>query len=195
MANDDHDADVLDLSRSLEEPLAFAAVFDRHFAAIHRYLHRRAGADVADELAAETFLIAFEQRARFGADKGIGARPWLYGIATNLLRGRHRLERRRLLAYARTGVDAATVTDDDATAARLDASRHGPRLAAALARMRTADRDVFLLVALAGLTYAEVAVALEIPSGTVATRVRRARALLTDELSPRPVATETLADV
>ena len=195
MPNDDHDADVLALHRSLDEPVAFAAVFDRHFDAIHRYLHRRAGADVADELAAETFLVAFERRRRFAARAGAGVRPWLYGIATNLLRGRRRLERRRLLAYARRGIDEATVADDDDTAARLDASRHGPRLAAVLARMRAADRDVFLLVALAGLTYAEVAVALEIPAGTVATRVRRARALLAEELSPVLAPLETLADV
>jgi len=53
---------------------------------------------------------------------------------------------------------------------------------------------VFLLVSLAGLTYAEVAQALALPAGTVATRVRRARALLAEDLASTPLPTETLAD-
>jgi len=43
---------------------AFAGVFERHHPAIHRYLARRIGVDVADELAAETFAIAFAKRGR-----------------------------------------------------------------------------------------------------------------------------------
>ena len=68
------------------------------------------------------------------------------------------------------------------------------QLAASLARMRAADRDVFLLVALAALSYAEVAAALDLPAGTVATRMRRARALLSADLAPTALAKETLAD-
>ena len=54
------DADCV--ARSLSEPTAFEPIFDRHFAAVHRHLHRRVGRDVADELAAETFAVAFERR-------------------------------------------------------------------------------------------------------------------------------------
>jgi RNA polymerase sigma factor (sigma-70 family) len=191
---DDESDDALDVCRSLERPAAFAPIFDRHFDAVHRYLHRRAGADLADELAAETFLVAFEQRARFVARDGVGVRPWLYGIATNLLRRRWRVEQRRLRAYARAGIDETIVLDTEASVSRADAGRRGRQIAAALARLRTADRDAFLLVTLAGLTYTETAAALELPPGTVATRVRRARALLAEELSPLPLR-ETLADV
>lgn len=183
-----------DARRSLEQPAAFALVFDRHFTAVHRYLHRRAGVDLADELAAETFLIAFERRARFVAQDGLGVLPWLYGIATNLLRRRWRSESRQLRAYARTGVDEAVALDTDASDARADASRRGAQIAAALARLRPDDRDVFLLIALAGLTQAETAAALELSTGTVATRARRARALLEAELSPEPITREALAD-
>lgn len=95
------DADCL--ARSLEEPKAFEPIFDRHFSAVHRYLHRRAGRDLADELAAETFAVAFERRASCRSSGS--ALPWLYGIATNLLRRRRRTERRRLRAYGRSGVD------------------------------------------------------------------------------------------
>ena len=71
------DADCV--ARSLSEPTAFEPIFDRHFAAVHRYLHRRVGRDVADELAAETFAVAFERRDL----PRESALPWLYGIATN----------------------------------------------------------------------------------------------------------------
>ena len=55
-----HASDADCLARSLTEPRAFEALFDRHFAEVHRYLHRRAGRDIADDLAAETFAVAFE---------------------------------------------------------------------------------------------------------------------------------------
>lgn len=187
--------DAVDMRRSLEHPAEFSPVFDRHFDAVHRYLHRRVGRELADDLAAETFLIAFEQRARFIGREDIGVRPWLYGIATNLLRRRWRVERRQLRAYARTGIDEAVLLDTDASVSRADASRRGAQLAAALARLRPDDRDAFLLIKLTGLTYTEAAAALELSPGTVATRVRRARELLARELTPEGIATrEPLAD-
>lgn len=56
-------SDVECLALSLTQPTAFEQIFERHFAAVHGYLHRRAGRDVADELAAETFALALELRA------------------------------------------------------------------------------------------------------------------------------------
>ena len=79
---------------SLDAPEAFVEIFDLHFDAVHRYVHRRAGADVADEIAAETFAVAFARRETF-SDRGNGVLPWLLGIATNLLPRRIRLEERR----------------------------------------------------------------------------------------------------
>ena len=100
--------DVDCLARSVEEPRAFEPIFERHFVAVHTYLHRRAGRDLADELAAETFALAFEHRS---SCRGAGsALPWLYGIATNLLRRRWRAERRQLRAYGRSGVDRVGAT-------------------------------------------------------------------------------------
>ena len=87
------DAEVV--RRSLVDPTAFALVFDRHFVAVHRYVHRRAGRDIADEVAGETFRVAFEARARWSRETP-DARPWLLGIATNLLRRHRRDEERRL---------------------------------------------------------------------------------------------------
>jgi RNA polymerase sigma-70 factor (ECF subfamily) len=172
------DADCL--ARSLSEPKAFEPIFDRHFTAVHRYLHRRAGRDLADELAAQTFAVAFACRA---SHRGAGtALPWLYGIATNLLRRNHRAERRQLRAYARSGVDRWVAHDDD-TAARVDDEALGPRLAGALAAMRPRERDVLLLYALADLSYEEIALALEVPVGTVRTWLHRAREVAQRELA------------
>jgi RNA polymerase sigma factor (sigma-70 family) len=169
--------DAAAVRESLVYEAAFASVFDRHFGAIHRYLHRRAGADLADELAGETFRVAFEHRATW-SQSGPDARPWLLGIATNLLRRHRRTEERRLRAIARTGIDRWAVSDENAIAERADARRSRAALAAAIAALAPDERDVLLLVALADLTYDEVAEALAVPAGTVASRLNRARRAL-----------------
>src|SRR5947209_19595465 len=94
------DADVI--ARSLAAPEEFAAVFDRHFVTVHRYLARRVGRQRADDLASQTFTVAFERRASFRPDT-VGARPWLLGIATHLLLNHRRSEQRLLEAVARFG--------------------------------------------------------------------------------------------
>jgi RNA polymerase sigma factor (sigma-70 family) len=170
------------ITRSAVDGSAFAAVFDRHFLFIHRYLHRRAGRDIADELAGETFRVAFEARARWSQTTP-DARPWLLGIATNLLRLHRRTEERRLRALARTGVDEWAILDEAALADRADARRARAALAAALAALSPDERDVVLLVALGDLAYEDVAQALAIPAGTVASRLNRARRLLKGMLS------------
>jgi RNA polymerase sigma-70 factor (ECF subfamily) len=170
-------SDIECVTRSLSEPNAFEAIFDRHFVAVHRYLHRRAGRDIADELAAETFALAFERRESCRSSGSV--LPWLYGIATNLLRHRRRSERRRLRAYGRSGVDQGVTYDDAAPAgASVDA-----RLAGALAAMRPRERDALLLYALADLSYEEIAFALDVPIGTVRTWLHRARATARRELT------------
>jgi RNA polymerase sigma factor (sigma-70 family) len=161
------------IARSLLEPECFAALFDKHAPAVHGYIARRLGHSAADDLVAETFLVAFSGRGRY--DQGQpDARPWLYGIATRLISRQRRDEVRFFRAIARTGVDpAAEPVADQAT--RLAAAQAVRRqLAAALAGLSAADRDVLLLVT-DGLGYAEVALALGVPAGTVASRLSRAR--------------------
>jgi RNA polymerase sigma factor (sigma-70 family) len=166
------DAQIIAASRV--ESLAFAAVFDRHYDAVHRYLARRVGFDLADDLAAETFTTAFDVRRRYDTAHP-DARPWLFGIATNLLRHHRRGEARRLRAYAR--LDRPDEADDafGGVEARLDASRAGSAIAEALMRLSVGERDVLLLFAWADLRYEEIAVALRIPVGTVRSRLHRAR--------------------
>ena len=162
------DADAID--RSLRgSPQAFELVFERHFSAVFRYLRRRAGV-VAEDLAAETFTRAFAGRAGYDLAR-TDARPWLFGIATNVLRAHHRDAYVPLPVGERE--DAISDPDD-----RLDAAAALARCAAALRALPVEQREVLLLVAVAELTYEETATALGIPVGTVRSRMSRARAAL-----------------
>ncbi|MDH6626240.1 RNA polymerase sigma factor (sigma-70 family) [Streptomyces sp. LBL] len=170
------DASVIE--RSWEEPEAFAVLFDRHADSVHGYAARRLGAEAAEDVMAETFTTAFQQRFRYNTELA-NARPWLFGIATNLI-GRHRrAEARRLKALGRLPSAApghqAEETVADRVAARVSAQAVRSELAGALARLPARHRDVLLLVAWADLGYEEVARALELPVGTVRSRLHRAR--------------------
>ncbi|MFC4905851.1 RNA polymerase sigma factor [Actinomadura gamaensis] len=162
---------------SRREPERFALLFQRHARAIGRYVTRRLGPGPAEDVVAETFLIAFRERDRYDASCP-DARPWLYGIATNLVRRHRRDEVRLLRALARTGIDPVIESFSDAADARLSAGAAGRGLAAAIAGLPAAQRDVLLLVTWAGLTYDEAGQALGVPSGTVRSRMNRARAKL-----------------
>ncbi|MBA3654006.1 MAG: sigma-70 family RNA polymerase sigma factor [Actinobacteria bacterium] len=163
------DADVI--VRSLEEPQAFAAVFDRHAALLFRFLIRRV---TADELLGETFRVAFERRVAFDPTYR-SARPWIYGIATNLLARHRRTEGRRLAATAQLAGQSQSDAFADNVAAAVDAHHLWPRVADAIASLPDGERDALLLFAWEQLSYGEIAAALEIPVGTVRSRLNRAR--------------------
>jgi RNA polymerase sigma factor (sigma-70 family) len=142
------------VARSVGEPDQFAAIYDRYFAEIYRHMAGRLGRNVADDLAAETFLVAFRKRHRFDPARG-SVRPWLYGIATTLVGQHRREETRRYRALARAGrrvLDSAE-SYDDRVADAVTAERLGGQLAAALTDLRHGDRDVLLLVVISELTH------------------------------------------
>src|SRR5580698_5143093 len=148
------DATVIALSR--HDPEQFTELFRRHAPHIQRYVVRRLGPDLADDIVAETFLQAFRQRDRYDCERA-DARPWLYGIATNLI-GRHRRGEIRLYrALARTGADPVTASFTDRSDDRVTAGAASRRLAAALAALPAAYRDTLLLVAWGDLSYEETA--------------------------------------
>jgi len=159
---------------------SFDAAFEAEFASLHRYLARRLGSSVADDLAAETFAVAFRSWDRLDPERPV--RPWLYGIAANLVRHHWRKERRMLRAYARTGVDPVFANEDEAVE-RADADTRAQELAAALAELRRDEREVLLLHAWAELPDSEVADALGLPLGTVKSRLSRAREKLRNRLT------------
>lgn len=90
------------IKRSLDAPEAFAELYDRHAAAIQRFAARRLGHQIADDLIAETFLAAFRRRDRYDLSRP-DARPWLYGIAVNVIGKHRRAEVRMLRALAPNG--------------------------------------------------------------------------------------------
>jgi len=172
------DSDVISASTGV--PAGFATIFDRHFDALHGYLQRRVGPDLADELTAQTFLVAFDKRRGYDPAQP-DARPWLFGIATNLLRRHRRDEVRQFRAYSRTAVDPV-MDAFDGVEARLDASRMRRELVDALAELSAEELDTLLLYAWADLPYPEIARALDVPVGTVRSRLARARGRIRNAL-------------
>jgi RNA polymerase sigma-70 factor (ECF subfamily) len=172
------------IGRSQADPRWFAMVFDRHFNTIHRYLARRVGPDRADDLTGEVFRIAFQRREAFDLKRD-GARPWLYGIATNLLHAERRQEERRLRAMQRltTAVCVPLGIDQfDQADRRVDAAAAAAAVAFAVGQLAEVDRDALVLYGVEGLTYTEVAGALAVPIGTVRSRISRARLRLRELL-------------
>ncbi|MBT8798925.1 sigma-70 family RNA polymerase sigma factor [Microbacterium flavum] len=178
------------IERSSAEPGAFALLYDRHAPAIYRYAARRIGSDGAEDIMSETFLVAFERRSAYDLAV-VDARPWLLGIATRLMRKHVRVEAR---AWKGMVADlAAQISPDviEQASARVDATRQTGRLASALRSLSTSDRDTLLLYAWGDLDYAGIAEALDVPIGTVRSRLNRARRLLRRAAGALETETET----
>jgi RNA polymerase sigma factor (sigma-70 family) len=179
---DDGDSDAALIRLSWKEPERFTAIFERHAPAVHGYLCARAGRGVAEDLVSDTFITAFRGRARYDLTRP-DARPWLFGIATHVAQHHRRAEGRRAARQERVGAGPDHHDDpaDDVIAAlrRADVTA---RVGAALARLDDRYRDVLMLVAGPGLSYDEVAQALDIPVGTVRSRLARGRAQLRELL-------------
>jgi RNA polymerase sigma factor (sigma-70 family) len=172
-------SDAAAIARSRNDAQAFSTIVDRHFAVIHRYLARRIGGDRADDLAAQAFAVAFRRRGDFDAGAE-SARPWLFGIATNVLRNDLRAERRMLAAIARLdrGGEDDLAEEVERSVARAQAASEVAQIAGAIAALDPDQRDVLLLHAWGELSQGEIAAALAIPVGTVYSRLSRARASL-----------------
>jgi RNA polymerase sigma-70 factor, ECF subfamily len=157
---------------------SLTSLYEQHSRALFGYCARRVGPDAAEDIVAATFLVAYERRSRFDPDRA-GALPWLYGIATNLLRRHRRDELRAYRALSRTGVDPLT-GDGDAQRAteRADGAAQARRIAGVLLALPARQRDVLLLFAVGQLEYAEIAQALHIPLGSVQSALHRARTKL-----------------
>ena len=163
------------IESSWREPERFAVLFDRHAPHIYRYLARRTDRQVADDLVAETFLAAFAKRDRYDLSHA-DARPWLYGIATNLAGQHHRDQARQYkITQAAAAPEPEVPGHAEKVAADVTAQAMRGLLAGALAALSAGDRDVLLLIAWEQLTYQEVSRALDIPVGTVQSRLHRAR--------------------
>jgi RNA polymerase sigma factor (sigma-70 family) len=166
------------IAGSLEVPGTFGLIFDRHGSTLLRFLARRVEPAEAEDLLGDVFRIAFERRSTFERDRD-SARPWLYGIAANVVAKHHRSEARRLRAMAR--VPADRLLDDDPAEQAVQAADAGARwtqVMDAIGTLPEVERQVLLLFAWEELSYDEIALTLAIPVGTVRSRLSRGRARL-----------------
>lgn len=161
---------------------AFGLLFERHAKLIYNYCFRRVGhRETAQDLLSMVFLEAWRRRDKeLSSDKVL---PWLYGIATNIVRHQRRSERRYAAALSR--LPAAETEPDFAGAAdeRLDYERQAQLAIGRVGTLSKGERDVFVLCVGMELSYEDTALALGVPIGTVRSRLSRARARLR-ELDP-----------
>ena len=167
-------SDAAVIARSLREPSWFAEIFRRHGTEIVRYVHARLGPELAEDVTAETFLAAFQGRARYDVSQA-EARPWLYGIAARQIGKHQRAESRYRRAVARLPAEHMPADFGDRSVDRVVAQQLGPKLSATLATLSRQDRELLLLVAWADLTYAESAQALGLTVSAVRSRLNRIR--------------------
>ncbi len=160
------------VTSSIGDPEAFTKLFERHWQAVFRFCQSRAGS-AGEDIAAEAFRVAFDRRPRYDT-RYSDARPWLFGIATNLLRDHFRTARREEHKLTRSAaLEGPSHADDELN--ELERQLLGPQLADALQGLPAVDRDALLLLAWADLDYEQIAQALEVPLGTVRSRIHRAR--------------------
>ena len=165
------------------------ALYEENVRAIHAFVARRIGRDDAHDVVADVFRVAIENLSSFDPARG-QIRPWLFGIAVNRLRLHWRTEHRRLRALGRLD-DSRIVTDGFARAEdQIDAQGEAGALIDALDELDEPDRDLLTLIAWEGLSYEEAAQALDIPIGTVRSRLHRARRALRDSMQSTSEAKE-----
>jgi RNA polymerase sigma-70 factor, ECF subfamily len=172
------DAELLIASR--DDPHAFRELYDRWADRLLAYFYRRTlDADVAGDLLAETFAVAFERRRRF-RDVGRPGASWLYGIAAKELSHFYRRQAVEQRAVRRLAIEVPAL--DDESLARIEAladiDQHRSALAAALDRMGPGERDAVRLRIVEELDYAEIATALDCTEAAARVRVHRGLARL-----------------
>lgn len=173
----DDAAAILRLRRGEAE--AFATLYDDHADDVFRFLFRRTAswAD-AEDLTSEVFLLAWRRRDTVILDPEAGLRPWLFGVAHNLVRNRERAAARRLEL---PGEDPAEPSGPDVAedvAARLDQERRMRAVMAAMARLAEPDREILQLCLWEELSPSSAATALGLSPAAARQRLSRARTRL-----------------
>jgi RNA polymerase sigma factor (sigma-70 family) len=156
---------------------AFGLLFRRHAKAIYNFCFRSVGEwAAADDLLSLTFLEAWRRRDKELEEQNV--LPWLYGIATNVIRNRRRSERRFAAALHRLPKPEAEPDFADTSQERVDDERRMQRALALLRQLSQREQEVFVLCAWMELPYEDAALALDLPIGTVRSRLSRARTRL-----------------
>lgn len=149
-------------------------LFERHAKTIYNYCFHRVGDwATAEDLLSIVFLEAWRRREKELPDDKV--LPWLYGIATNVIRNRRRSERRFLAALRRL----PEVQPEPNFAAHanelLDDERAAQEVLALLGQLPLHEQEVFALCVWSEASYEDAAMALGVPVGTVRSRLSRAR--------------------
>jgi RNA polymerase sigma-70 factor (ECF subfamily) len=161
---------------------AFEALYERHADTIYNYLFRRlADWSEAEDLTAVVFLEAYRRRGHAVVVDG-KLLPWLYGIATNVLRNRRRTQWRNRRLLDRLAQERSEPVQN--LADRVEAAERMRTLLEQTKELPRAQLDVLALCVWSGLTYEEAAAALGVPVGTVRSRLARARDALASSMEP-----------
>jgi RNA polymerase sigma factor (sigma-70 family) len=164
---------------SWETPERFGELFDRHFASIFAFCARRVGPALAEDVANETFCVAFDRRRHYHTRERPNARPWLMGIAINVMRHEFRRQLREKRALGRISVEDNQPDHDASVVDDFDTVKQIQRVQMALAKLPNQELEALLLSVLELQTYEQIAEALQVPVGTVRSRIHRARKHLT----------------
>ncbi|MEV0746334.1 RNA polymerase sigma factor [Streptomyces sp. NBC_00184] len=157
------------------DPDAFGGLFDDHAQTVFRYAVRSTGDWAgAEDVVSLTFLEAWRLRGTL-RESDEELKPWLLGIATNVLRNTRRAARRHEAALTRMPAAPAVPDFADELVGRIHDAEQLAAAQAALRRLRPKEREVFLLCVWDGLDYRDAARALGVPVGTVRSRLSRAR--------------------
>lgn len=168
-----------------ERAQAFATIFEANYGRLRAYAARRVGADAADDVAAETMMIAWRRRDALPAEP----LPWLYGIARNLVARQHHSAARRRSLHRSLEFERAGPGEEPAG---------DPALATAWAALRRRDREVLALIAWEELSVHEAAIAMGVSAPVFSVRLHRARRRFEAQLghtapAPHPVPEPTEA--
>ncbi|MCU1678453.1 MAG: polymerase, sigma-24 subunit, subfamily [Frankiales bacterium] len=175
------DAELWELAPS--DPRAFGALFSRHSDAVYNHCFRRTGSwSVAEDLTSVVFLEAWRRR-RDVALSGDSILPWLLAVANNAARNQARSLRRHRNLLEKLPRPLVEPDLSEAADARIDDERQMQEILAVFNELPRHEQDVLALCAWSELDYVSAAVALQIPVGTVRSRLSRARAHLRQLMS------------
>jgi RNA polymerase sigma factor (sigma-70 family) len=175
------------------DPDAFGELFNSFARHVYNHAFRLTGDwAAAEDVVSLTFLEAWRNREQISPEGG-SLRPWLLGVATNVVRGHYRARRRHKETLARLGLELQVADFAEDVSGRVDDAARIAAMHRSLGRLRGPERDVLALCAWSGLSYAEAAEALGIPVGTVRSRLARARGKLRGASAAAAITLEAMA--
>jgi RNA polymerase sigma-70 factor (ECF subfamily) len=165
---------------SWDTPESFGEIFDRHYTSIFAFSARRVGPAQAEDVVNETFCRAFDRRRRYDTKARPNARPWLMGIAINVMRHEFRRQLRESKALGRISVDDYHPDHDTSVVDGFETANQIERVQAALSKLPDHELEPLLLSVLELQTYEQIADVMQVPIGTVRSRIHRARKHLSE---------------